>query len=95
MLCRFLDAIELAYAAADVVVSRAGAMTCTEILTTGKPSILVLHFDVILFYLNYKNILQTAKMSYNMQMFYITCIRGSNIIIFVKTSLLICSEPPS
>lgn len=37
----FLDAIELAYAAADVVVSRAGAMTCTEILTTGKPSILI------------------------------------------------------
>lgn len=33
--------MDLAYAAADLVVSRAGAMTCTEILATGKPSILV------------------------------------------------------
>ncbi|RRT83072.1 hypothetical protein BHE74_00051285 [Ensete ventricosum] len=33
--------MDLAYAAADVVVSRSGAMTCTEILTTGKPSILI------------------------------------------------------
>jgi hypothetical protein len=31
----------MAYAASDVVISRAGAMTCTEILATGKPSILV------------------------------------------------------
>ncbi|XP_020591970.1 uncharacterized protein LOC110032628 isoform X2 [Phalaenopsis equestris] len=36
----FLDEMELAYGAADLVVSRAGAMTCTEILTAGKPSIL-------------------------------------------------------
>lgn len=34
--------MDLAYAAADLVVSRAGAMTCSEILATGKPSILVL-----------------------------------------------------
>lgn len=34
--------MELAYAAADVIVSRAGAMTCCEILAAGKPSILVL-----------------------------------------------------
>lgn len=33
--------MDLAYAAADLVVSRAGAMTCTEILATGKPSILI------------------------------------------------------
>lgn len=31
----------MAYAACDVVISRAGAMTCTEILATGKPSILI------------------------------------------------------
>ncbi|XP_064948181.1 uncharacterized protein LOC103987357 [Musa acuminata AAA Group] len=37
----FLHEMDLAYAAADVVVSRSGAMTCTEILTTGKPSILI------------------------------------------------------
>ncbi|KAJ6811677.1 putative UDP-N-acetylglucosamine--N-acetylmuramyl-(pentapeptide) pyrophosphoryl-undecaprenol N-acetylglucosamine transferase [Iris pallida] len=37
----FLHAMDLAYAAADIVISRAGAMTCTEILTTGKPSILI------------------------------------------------------
>ncbi|XP_020252389.1 uncharacterized protein LOC109829744 [Asparagus officinalis] len=41
LLTPFLHAMDLAYAAADVVVSRAGAMTCTEILTTGKPSILI------------------------------------------------------
>lgn len=41
LLTPFLQAMDLAYAAADVVVSRAGAMTCTEILTTGKPSILI------------------------------------------------------
>lgn len=33
--------MDLAYAAADLIVSRAGAMTCYEILATGKPSILV------------------------------------------------------
>ncbi|OEL21593.1 hypothetical protein BAE44_0017388 [Dichanthelium oligosanthes] len=38
---RFLHELEMAYAASDVVISRAGAMTCTEILATGKPSILV------------------------------------------------------
>ncbi|ONM32179.1 UDP-Glycosyltransferase superfamily protein [Zea mays] len=37
----FLHELEMAYAACDVVISRAGAMTCTEILATGKPSILV------------------------------------------------------
>lgn len=41
LLTPFLHAMDLAYAAADVVVSRAGAMTCTEILATGKPSILI------------------------------------------------------
>ncbi|KAK8949210.1 hypothetical protein KSP39_PZI006317 [Platanthera zijinensis] len=41
LLTPFLDAMELAYASADLVVSRAGAMTCTEILTAGKPSILI------------------------------------------------------
>lgn len=38
---RFLEVVDLAYAAADLVVSRAGAMTCSEILATAKPSILV------------------------------------------------------
>ncbi|CAO2177178.1 unnamed protein product [Urochloa humidicola] len=37
----FLHELEMAYAASDVVISRAGAMTCTEILATGKPSILI------------------------------------------------------
>ncbi|PKA47234.1 UDP-N-acetylglucosamine--N-acetylmuramyl-(pentapeptide) pyrophosphoryl-undecaprenol N-acetylglucosamine transferase [Apostasia shenzhenica] len=41
LLTPFLHAMDMAYAAADVTVSRAGAMTCTEILTTGKPSILI------------------------------------------------------
>ncbi|XP_029128404.1 uncharacterized protein LOC109803330 [Cajanus cajan] len=37
----FMHCIDLAYAAADLIVSRAGAMTCYEILATGKPSILI------------------------------------------------------
>ncbi|XP_047967044.1 UDP-N-acetylglucosamine--N-acetylmuramyl-(pentapeptide) pyrophosphoryl-undecaprenol N-acetylglucosamine transferase [Salvia hispanica] len=41
LLSPFLNDVDLAYAAADLVVSRAGAMTCSEILATGKPSILI------------------------------------------------------
>jgi len=43
LLCgiRFLRSIGVAYAAADLVISRAGAMTCSEIMALGKPSILV------------------------------------------------------
>lgn len=37
-----MHSMDLAYAAADLIVSRAGAMTCYEILATGKPSILVI-----------------------------------------------------
>ncbi|KAK7358188.1 hypothetical protein VNO77_00112 [Canavalia gladiata] len=37
----FMYSMDLAYAAADLIVSRAGAMTCYEILATGKPSILI------------------------------------------------------
>jgi hypothetical protein len=33
--------MDMAYAATDVVVSRAGSVACTEILVTGKPAILV------------------------------------------------------
>ncbi|KAK4567644.1 hypothetical protein RGQ29_003411 [Quercus rubra] len=36
----FMHSMDLAYAAADLIISRAGAMTCYEILATGKPSIL-------------------------------------------------------
>ncbi|KAL6007591.1 hypothetical protein ACLOJK_033090 [Asimina triloba] len=41
LLTPFLHRMDLAYAVADVIVSRAGAMTCFEILATGKPSILI------------------------------------------------------
>ncbi|VVA95191.1 unnamed protein product [Arabis nemorensis] len=37
----FLRSIGVAYASADLVISRAGAMTCSEILALGKPSILI------------------------------------------------------
>ncbi|KAF8022544.1 hypothetical protein BT93_F0150 [Corymbia citriodora subsp. variegata] len=37
----FLRSMDMAYAASDLIVSRAGAMTCSEILATGKPSILI------------------------------------------------------
>ncbi|BFG33115.1 hypothetical protein CerSpe_193890 [Prunus speciosa] len=41
LLTPFMHSMDSAYAAADLVVSRAGAMTCYEILATGKPSILI------------------------------------------------------
>ncbi|WCJ21906.1 UDP-N-acetylglucosamine--N-acetylmuramyl-(pentapeptide) pyrophosphoryl-undecaprenol N-acetylglucosamine transferase [Euphorbia peplus] len=41
ILTEFLHTMDFAYAAADLVVSRAGAMTCSEILATGKPAILI------------------------------------------------------
>lgn len=37
----FINEMELAYAAADLVVARAGAMTVTELAVVGKPSVLV------------------------------------------------------
>lgn len=40
VLC-YVDRMDLAYAAADVVLGRAGAITCSELLATGTPSILV------------------------------------------------------
>ncbi|OMO49496.1 Glycosyl transferase, family 28 [Corchorus olitorius] len=40
LLTPFLHSMDMAYAAADLIVSRAGAMTCSELLATGKPSIL-------------------------------------------------------
>ena len=38
---RYIDQMDLAYAACDLVVARAGASTCSELMTTGTPSILV------------------------------------------------------
>lgn len=40
-LMQFIDRMDLAYAAADLVVCRAGAITCSELLVTGTPAILV------------------------------------------------------
>jgi len=37
----YVDRMELAYAAADLVVSRAGAMTCAELAAVGLPSVYV------------------------------------------------------
>ncbi|KAF5734536.1 hypothetical protein HS088_TW15G00028 [Tripterygium wilfordii] len=42
----FFHSMDSAYAAADLIVSRAGAMTCSEILATGKPAILIPSADV-------------------------------------------------
>lgn len=36
--------MDMGYGAADLIVSRAGSMTCTELLVTGKPAILVTTF---------------------------------------------------
>ena len=38
---RFLDRMEMAYLAADMVISRAGAGTISELCLVGKPAILV------------------------------------------------------
>ncbi|NNE45333.1 MAG: undecaprenyldiphospho-muramoylpentapeptide beta-N-acetylglucosaminyltransferase [Rhodothermales bacterium] len=38
---RYIDRMDLAYAASDLVVARAGASTCSELMMTGTPSILV------------------------------------------------------
>ncbi len=40
-LLKYIDRMDLAYAAADVVLARAGAITCSELMITGSPSILV------------------------------------------------------
>jgi UDP-N-acetylglucosamine--N-acetylmuramyl-(pentapeptide) pyrophosphoryl-undecaprenol N-acetylglucosamine transferase len=40
-LLKYLDRMDLAYGAADVVVCRAGAITCSELMVTGTPAILV------------------------------------------------------
>jgi UDP-N-acetylglucosamine--N-acetylmuramyl-(pentapeptide) pyrophosphoryl-undecaprenol N-acetylglucosamine transferase len=40
-LLAFIDRMDLAYAAADVVCSRAGALTISELCLVGKPAILV------------------------------------------------------
>lgn len=40
-LLEYLDRMELAYAAADLVVCRAGAITCSELMLTGAPAVLV------------------------------------------------------
>src|SRR5699024_10072743 len=41
LLTDFLHDMPAAYAVADLVVSRAGALSCAELALTGKPSILV------------------------------------------------------
>lgn len=38
---RYIDRMDLAYAAADVALCRAGAITCSELMVTGTPAILV------------------------------------------------------
>lgn len=37
----YIDRMDLAYAASDLVVSRAGAITCSELMVTGTPAVLV------------------------------------------------------
>jgi UDP-N-acetylglucosamine--N-acetylmuramyl-(pentapeptide) pyrophosphoryl-undecaprenol N-acetylglucosamine transferase len=40
-LTAFIDNMPEAYAAADLIVSRAGASSCSEFMMTGKPSVLI------------------------------------------------------
>lgn len=38
---KYVDRMDLAYAASDLVLSRAGAITCSELMVTGTPAVLV------------------------------------------------------
>jgi UDP-N-acetylglucosamine--N-acetylmuramyl-(pentapeptide) pyrophosphoryl-undecaprenol N-acetylglucosamine transferase len=38
---KFIDRMDMAYAASDVIISRAGALTLSEICLLGKPAILI------------------------------------------------------
>ena len=40
-LLEFIDRVDLTYAAADLALCRAGAITCSELMVTGTPSVLV------------------------------------------------------
>ncbi len=40
-LLQYIDRMDLAYAAADIALCRSGAITCSELMVTGTPSILV------------------------------------------------------
>ncbi len=40
-LLRYVDRMDLAYAAADLALCRAGAITCSELMVTGTPAVLV------------------------------------------------------
>ena len=40
-LLEYIDRMDLAYAATDLALSRAGAITCSELMVTGTPSVLV------------------------------------------------------
>jgi UDP-N-acetylglucosamine--N-acetylmuramyl-(pentapeptide) pyrophosphoryl-undecaprenol N-acetylglucosamine transferase len=40
-LLKYIDRMDLAYAAADLVLCRAGAITCSELMVAGKPAVLV------------------------------------------------------
>lgn len=41
ILLKYIDRMDFAYAAADAVLARAGAITCSELMITGTPAILV------------------------------------------------------
>lgn len=40
-LLRYVDRMDLTYAAADLAICRAGAITCSELMVTGTPSVLI------------------------------------------------------
>jgi UDP-N-acetylglucosamine--N-acetylmuramyl-(pentapeptide) pyrophosphoryl-undecaprenol N-acetylglucosamine transferase len=40
-LLRYIDRMDLAYAACDLVVARSGAITCSELMVTGTPALLI------------------------------------------------------
>ncbi len=41
LLLKYIERMDMAYAAADMAVCRAGALTCSELLATGTPAILI------------------------------------------------------
>ncbi|PHT50352.1 hypothetical protein CQW23_10099 [Capsicum baccatum] len=58
---RFLHSTDLTYAAADLIVSIAGAMICSEVLAAGKPCILIMDIVDYLFVAMFNSLNDKSK----------------------------------
>ncbi|PHT56369.1 hypothetical protein CQW23_04855 [Capsicum baccatum] len=58
---RFLHSTDLAYAAADLLVSIVGAMICSEVLAAGKPCFLIMDIVDCLFVAMFNSLNEKSK----------------------------------